>query len=97
MGNRAHADELFARVVKAVEALPRPGTAEYTVDWTDILIARGALQEALGAVGLVDAAGVVGLFNAIDRVADATGIPLEPGRRQRAPTFARPSISTASR
>ena len=25
-----------------------------------------------------DAAGVVGLFNAIDRVADATGIPLEP-------------------
>ena len=26
----------------------------------------------------MDAAGVVGLFNAIDRVADATGIPLEP-------------------
>ena len=32
----------------------------------------------LGAAGLADAAGVVGLFNAIDRVADATGIPLEP-------------------
>ena len=32
---------------------------------------------ALGAAGLVDAAGIVGLFNAIDRVADATGIPLE--------------------
>jgi hypothetical protein len=27
---------------------------------------------------VVDAAAVVGLFNAIDRVADATGIPLEP-------------------
>jgi len=27
--------------------------------------------------GLVDAAGVAGLFNAIDRVADATGTPLE--------------------
>ena len=40
--------------------------------------AREALVEALGAAGLVDAAGVVGLFNAIDRVADATGIPLEP-------------------
>jgi hypothetical protein len=40
--------------------------------------ARGAVQEALGPAGLVDAAGVVGLFNAIDRVADATGIPLEP-------------------
>jgi hypothetical protein len=39
---------------------------------------RGALMAALGPAGLVDAAGVVGLFNAIDRVADATGIPLEP-------------------
>ena len=40
--------------------------------------AREALAAALGPAGLVDAAGVVGLFNAIDRVADATGIPLEP-------------------
>jgi len=40
--------------------------------------ARDALMEALGPPGLVDAAGVVGLFNAIDRVADAAGIPLEP-------------------
>jgi hypothetical protein len=40
--------------------------------------ARDALAAALGPPGLVDAAGVVGLFNAIDRVADATGIPLEP-------------------
>jgi hypothetical protein len=40
--------------------------------------AREALMTALGPLGLVDAAGVVGLFNAIDRVADATGIPLEP-------------------
>ena len=40
--------------------------------------ARAALMAALGPPGLVDAAAVVGLFNAIDRVADATGIPLEP-------------------
>ena len=39
--------------------------------------ARAVLMAALGAAGVVDAAGVVGLFNAIDRVADATGIPLE--------------------
>jgi hypothetical protein len=39
---------------------------------------REALRAALGPPGLVDAAAVVGLFNAIDRVADATGIPLEP-------------------
>jgi len=38
---------------------------------------RAKLGTALGSAGLVDAAGVVGLFNAIDRVADATGIPLE--------------------
>jgi hypothetical protein len=40
--------------------------------------ARGELMTAVGPQGLVDAAAVVGLFNAIDRVADATGIPLEP-------------------
>jgi hypothetical protein len=40
--------------------------------------AHDALASAVGSPGLVDAAGVVGLFNAIDRVADATGIPLEP-------------------
>jgi len=39
--------------------------------------ARAALRAAIGPAGLVDAAGVVGLFNAIDRIADATGIPLE--------------------
>lgn len=40
--------------------------------------ARNAVLTALGAAGLVDAAAVIGLFNAIDRVADSTGIPLEP-------------------
>lgn len=39
--------------------------------------ARAALGAAIGPAGLVDAAGIVGNFNAIDRVADATGIPLE--------------------
>lgn len=31
----------------------------------------------MGGAALSDAAGVAALFNAIDRVADATGIPLE--------------------
>jgi len=44
--------------------------------------ARAALSEAIGPAGLVDAAAVVGLFNAIDRVADATGIPLEAERAE---------------
>jgi hypothetical protein len=39
--------------------------------------ARAAIVAAMGAAALVDAAGIAGLFNAIDRVADATGAPLE--------------------
>jgi hypothetical protein len=39
--------------------------------------ARAAIGERMGATALVDAAAVAGLFNAIDRVADATGTPLE--------------------
>ena len=39
--------------------------------------ARSGIISALGEAALVDAAGVAGLFNAIDRVADATGAPLE--------------------
>ena len=42
--------------------------------------ARSALRGSLGDAALVDAAAVVGFFNAIDRVADATGIPLDPER-----------------
>ena len=41
---------------------------------------RNDIFERLGAAALVDAAAVVGFFNAIDRVADATGIPLDPER-----------------
>lgn len=39
--------------------------------------ARRALFEEMGGEALSDAAGVAGLFNAIDRVADATGAPVE--------------------
>lgn len=46
-------------------------------DDSALMRARDALVKELGRSGLADAAAVVGLFNAIDRVADATGIPLE--------------------
>jgi len=39
------------------------------------------LTEALGTDALVDAAAVVANFNAIDRIADATGIPIDGTRR----------------
>ena len=49
--------------------------------------ARARLSERLGVKGLVDAAAVVGFFNAIDRVADATGIPLDPERLESTADF----------
>jgi hypothetical protein len=39
--------------------------------------ARDELRRALGDAALVDAAGVVGIFDAVVKIADATGIPLE--------------------
>ena len=41
------------------------------------LRARKALIAAVGEEGFVDAAGVVASFNAVVRIADATGIPVE--------------------
>jgi hypothetical protein len=39
--------------------------------------ARSAVLQAMGGEALCDTAAVAALFNAIDRVADSTGIPLE--------------------
>ena len=38
---------------------------------------REVLLDALGPAAFVDACGVVGAFNVVDRIADATGIPLD--------------------
>jgi hypothetical protein len=43
----------------------------------DLDAARRELAHSIGPAGLADTAAVAGLFNAIDRVADASGIPLE--------------------
>ena len=42
--------------------------------------ARTALMDTLGAEALVDAAAVASMFNAIDRVADSTGVPIDEDR-----------------
>lgn len=39
--------------------------------------ARGAIVTAMGEAALVDAAGIVGSSNAINRVVEATGTPLD--------------------
>jgi hypothetical protein len=39
---------------------------------------RAALRGVLSAGCCVDAAAVIGAFNVVDRIADATGIPVDP-------------------
>lgn len=41
--------------------------------------ARRELRDALGEAAMVDAAGVIGNFNQMNRLADATGMPVGPG------------------
>jgi hypothetical protein len=41
---------------------------------------RDAVRRALGDEALADAAGVAAVFNAVVRIADATGIPLEDAK-----------------
>jgi hypothetical protein len=50
------------------------------IDEPRLAVARRSLHDALGDAGLVDAAAVIANYSALDRVADATGIPLEPAK-----------------
>jgi|TARA_B100000315_G_C14207192_1_gene420377 uncharacterized protein YhdP len=47
------------------------------VEGSDLTAAAEQLRQALGEAALVDAAAVIATFNAVDRMADATGTPLE--------------------
>lgn len=61
-----HADVLVAYAEAVIEGSK-----------SDIDAARKAVNTAMGDEATVDSAAVICLFNAIDRVADATGAPLE--------------------
>ena len=56
--------------------------AEAVLGRDDVLLsnARQLVRDELGAAALVDAAAVIANYSALDRVADATGIPLEPAK-----------------
>ena len=43
----------------------------------DIESTRAGLEAEIGAAGVVDTAAVIAMFNIVDRVADATGIPID--------------------
>ncbi len=56
--------------------------AEAVIEGDDARLssAREQVLKTLGPEALVDAAGIVATFNAIDRVADATGTPIDEER-----------------
>ena len=49
--------------------------------------ARAAVRAALGDAALVDAAATIASFNAIVKIADGTGIPIEPWKEERTRDF----------
>ena len=52
-----------------------------------ILRSRSSVVAALGESAMLDAAGVIGGFDGITRIADATGIPLEPAKAEQTADF----------
>jgi hypothetical protein len=64
-----------AVLLRFVEAVIRDGA--------DLNEARAGVHESLGATGLVDAAGVIGNFEMMNRIADATGMPVGKGTLKR--------------
>ncbi len=43
---------------------------------------RETLRSALGSDGVVETAAVIAMFNVVDRIADATGIPIDSFTRE---------------
>ena len=52
-----------------------------------ILRSRASIIHALGMAAMLDAAAVIGGFEGITRIADATGIPLEPEKANKTADF----------
>ena len=67
--------------------LNRFATAVLADDAAELAAARRDIAETMGGAALIDTAAVAALFNAIDRVADATGIPLEKQKAEATADF----------
>ncbi len=72
--------------VAAGEALARYAEA-FCEDRDGFAAARERLHGEIGGEALVDAAGVLAIFNAVVRIADATGIPLEEQKAEMSADF----------
>ena len=90
-GSGQHAGETYADAA-AIDAEVDSGVpdgallmafAEAAVaDAADLDARRQAVLEALNAEALVDAAAVIAIFQAVVKIADATGIPLEDAKAE---------------
>jgi hypothetical protein len=56
-------------------------------DTDSVVRSRSSLVAAIGGAAMLDAAGVIGGFDGITRIADATGIPLEPVKAEQTADF----------
>jgi hypothetical protein len=63
-----------------VEAALAVGSGD---DSQDVVAARHAVRQAVGDAGFVDACATIASFNAVVKLADGTGIPLEDGKEVR--------------
>ncbi len=63
------------------------GEAVLGDDEARLAAARAGVRDAVGEAGFVDAAAIVSTFNAIDRVADSTGMPLSDEILERTADF----------
>ena len=59
------------------------GFVNATLSGNGIGAARAAVVEVLGEEAAVDAAGVIGNFEMMNRIADGVGMPVGPGTRKR--------------
>ena len=48
----------------------------------DLTARRDAVTAKLGEAAMIDAAGIIAIFQAVVRIADATGIPLEESKAE---------------
>ncbi len=68
--------------VPAEDVLDAFAAAICSNDPAAVARAREQVVGALGLAAMIDAAAVIAAFNAYPRVADATGIPLEPAKEE---------------
>ena len=95
-GSGEHAGETYADAA-AIDANTDSGVphgrpllayAEAAVaDADDLTARREAVTEALGHAATVDAAAVIAIFQAVVKIADATGIPLEDAKADLSASF----------